>query len=1099
MPPYPKRTRAEAEAEAEASIQSAQVATSNRTLHAFIGGHRPAWLTNGDQPHQLSRPAARPRKVISHAVKRRSLPENSGKPTSSSMTPVPVASQPDLNMSDVPRQSLPSLSIVGQPGDLAPSNAVLPSPALTNNSSPVLPERGNDSPIKSKISGASLTEVPTACNPAETPAEHATVDNSEAVSSGQGEEGDGSDPLATGHQLPSQPSTALTPGNQSQVNAPGNELHPSGMHLAPNNLHGQPVLHVETATSGNNPRLAHHAGSVGHNIKDSPSPLTPTPSAVQVGLIMSHWLREVDTRLGQFNRPDSLHHAVEAPRYRILRDACAQSDYFYIIFHRHFCLWSRDRATLYAEYHGLVAPQTIDDAFNELLQVLRPNYEIASHHLQWFSEFPSSLNRDAAPVVQYWKSQIAEFLIKYSRDWPLASVKIASRGVPITAGELKDVLNCRSRVLQLVIFTMSRRSLGILDGPRASQLNALFNHDQNVEQWLSEGRRMPNQVADARREIWLQYTSLMTQNSLANPRTGPSHYASHQAYQSPRAVEPGTVGMSSAVPQNPPASQIQPPRTVTSGWPLGSSMSNSAQTATTGGRGIAPPIGTSSLGFVGLSGDSQPTTSSMPIVPTAQTPMARTSYPADPRQAQSRSQQPIGIPSHMVLSSSQNPNPQHTTNARDTLAIGHGSGPGGVPTTQQTRNSGVDNALFSDSNVQGLPQQPGRPPVITQTGALIATRTAVPSSTPTPRSVNLPPVDEYGWTSVRPSLHLLHLRSPKRTSVSLATSPHYQFITRLAVGPTHIVPQNRLWKLKFWLTEEQLSKVNPSVEPAPDDPPASRYYNGSYRYRLRLCALPDDRTPDEEDWVVLAAHWPEHIFITFNGEPQFTLRKQHSHHDRPIELTRSLVQGENLVEVSIPVSKLRQAGNRNYFMAVEVVQTLSHESVKALVDGAKHVGAGDIMQELGRRLGSSGSDDDIMVINDTLTVSVADPFSGSLYKVPVRGNKCRHLECFDLETWLQTRPRKPIGEPCEPCMTDVWKCPICDSDCRPSSLRIDDFFAQIAQKLASNSDTHVKHVTLRKDGRWEAVKVDDDPNHDSDESPGPRHSERAAPEVIEID
>ncbi|KAH8742696.1 hypothetical protein F5883DRAFT_366563, partial [Diaporthe sp. PMI_573] len=78
-----------------------------------------------------------------------------------------------------------------------------------------------------------------------------------------------------------------------------------------------------------------------------------------------------------------------------------------------------------------------------------------------------------------------------------------------------------------------------------------------------------------------------------------------------------------------------------------------------------------------------------------------------------------------------------------------------------------------------------------------------------------------------------------------------------------------------------------------------------------------------------------------------------------------------------------------------------------------------------------------------LSIDLTDPFSASIFSIPAHGLACTHMECFDLETWLNTRPIKQAinNGP------QYWECHICFGDARPRSLRIDSFLVSVRKKL----------------------------------------------------
>jgi hypothetical protein len=285
--------------------------------------------------------------------------------------------------------------------------------------------------------------------------------------------------------------------------------------------------------------------------------------------------------------------------------------------------------------------------------------------------------------------------------------------------------------------------------------------------------------------------------------------------------------------------------------------------------------------------------------------------------------------------------------------------------------------------------------------------------------------------------------------------------------------------LEFDLSQEDLDSLSiTSVPPEqPEDElsikmPVSRYFNHSHRYRLRLCEsrkLDDQTTFDAAEWTIRRTHWPPHIFITVNDEIILPRLKQHYHEDLPVELTNFLVEGKNIIDIALPSYPQNIKQDVAYFIAVEIIVTLDHESVCALVSSSPHISTDETKSDIKRRL--QLDTDDIIIESDALTITVADSFSSKLFDIPVRGRNCRHLECIDLENWLNSRPCKISQEAGEPTMVNTWHCPICGQDARPDNLQVDDFFVEIKNKLLEEGKGNTKRIEIVADGTWKAVKV----------------------------
>lgn len=346
------------------------------------------------------------------------------------------------------------------------------------------------------------------------------------------------------------------------------------------------------------------------------------------------------------------------------------------------------------------------------------------------------------------------------------------------------------------------------------------------------------------------------------------------------------------------------------------------------------------------------------------------------------------------------------------------------------------------------------------------------------------PRGPYGNDSLQVGLHQVEVRSPRRVPSHLGKGRFYQFVRSLVYEPTALEPQTGLRTLSFTVPERHIQGLSKKIEG--NGLPFCYYSEGSYRYRLRICSQPETQaTPTESDWVVAATSWPGHIFIDLNMQHLELRRKQHFNKDQPVELTDHLHEGENVLKISFPAVDQNTIRGYKYFMAIEIVQTISHGAVLNLVQSLRHMSKDETEAKIQRRLQPSDSDD-IIIEDETLTISLADPFSATRFSEPVRGSQCEHLECFDLETWLQTRPPKPPqngGGPqqqgSEPSMVDVWKCPICSLDARPTSLWVDDYLAGVRQSLLSGGDMRTKSITVASDGKWAPVLDVDDSDDES--------------------
>lgn len=385
------------------------------------------------------------------------------------------------------------------------------------------------------------------------------------------------------------------------------------------------------------------------------------------------------------------------------------------------------------------------------------------------------------------------------------------------------------------------------------------------------------------------------------------------------------------------------------------------------------------------------------------------------------------------------------------------------------------------------------------------------------------PHTPYDKRSIDSSLHQAHLRSPKRIlGIPSTTTPperYYQAVKDFALEPTPLPPQTYLNKLTFEVAGTIFQKL--TVDEMIAGETVNRFSDGSLRIRLRCCNQPMAAdTISDHVWVTLDTAWPDHVFVNLNDQVIETKRKQHYSKDIPIDITQFICLGVNTLSISTLAPGRQPKPARISYVAVEIIETLSHTSILRMMRASGSTPASETRKLIQRRLAgssldSAGDDNDIEIPSEGISVDLADPFTATIFEVPVRGKACAHLECFDLETWLNTRLGKKSACVCrssncmctkEPSFVDKWKCPLCNGDARPYSLRIDEFLLEVRNRLEQNNQLRTKSIMVLADGSWKANDSpdDDDSDIDSDDN-GVRAASKATSKqslprnVIELD
>ncbi|GKT50939.1 uncharacterized protein ColSpa_11120 [Colletotrichum spaethianum] len=169
------------------------------------------------------------------------------------------------------------------------------------------------------------------------------------------------------------------------------------------------------------------------------------------------------------------------PRIRLLKEAIETDDYFYIVLHQILCVWSIDREAVY-RLLGL-APDVAEGALSIIQNTLRKNENMTQRLVHFFADFPNTRTSGLWETEAFRKhaGDVSVFLNNLHEQWNRIHIPAmrprSGRGYPILADELRYQLKLRSPLLEGIFFTVTRRHIGVPDGPIADQMMTLFRQD----------------------------------------------------------------------------------------------------------------------------------------------------------------------------------------------------------------------------------------------------------------------------------------------------------------------------------------------------------------------------------------------------------------------------------------------------------------------------------------------------------------------------------------------------------------------------------------------------------------------------------------------
>lgn len=334
-----------------------------------------------------------------------------------------------------------------------------------------------------------------------------------------------------------------------------------------------------------------------------------------------------------------------------------------------------------------------------------------------------------------------------------------------------------------------------------------------------------------------------------------------------------------------------------------------------------------------------------------------------------------------------------------------------------------------------------------------------------PMSQQILPAHGYGLSSTVPpnpaltALHQAQARSPIYAAVDafgkFDGKDAFAFIKKLSVMPKRLGATLNHFKWVFEMTKEKFYALAEDNESS-NGPPTRTVRKGSQYLRLRSIKGASDDNLGESDWVVGKNAWPPGVAALLNGKVLEFRKKAHHGEDLPVDVTRYIKEGENILQIVFCNTK--DIADNSYSIGLETIEITDSSTIK---QGLTKL---DEQDSLTRILRPTAVDpEELEVVGATVLLDLTDPHTSQIFSVPVRGGNCRHTQCFDLDIFLQTRRRKL---PTYPSMPDHFKCPVCGADARPQSLLMDMYFVKLRAELEVMKRLDVKTVILDEHGGW---------------------------------
>lgn len=801
----------------------------------------------------------------------------------------------------------------------------------------------------------------------------------------------------------------------------------------------------------------------------------------------------------------------------LLIEACKTEDAFFLVLHQLLSLWCITPQDAYK--HIPLDLPTTSRAFSFLESLLKNNQGIAPAHQQWFARFPVADRRfrrfaEASIGDPALLTQIVTFLASLVKEFSALLTASSRRNYPFLVDELLSSLNCYSPVLQYILFTACRKHLGVPDGSFATQLEQSFREDQQ-RHWSPvtgvhvlapvtppgdiERRNAPLinhytflvNAASSRPTIWPTPASVPSLSPAMSSCIQPTGYADHFATRSSVQHHQTTPATGAAYAAQLPTSStgVQASRQQRQPLPNPPQYHQIVAHTTPKPQLLAIPEGRAlhqqAVACQHAQRRQHDCSHHQQLAQQQHLAQQQQRQQQERRLTQAQQQNSRAIPPlasqpaiHVATQSphrvrlGQSSQPQQ---AQYNLWAQHLHSPAASPSP--TVNSGLRQSLGTAPQLSA--QQLQSEPAQQRHGSLKAADPLLP-----PKGTLLMrpdwPYDATDPKSILMSLNQAYVRSSKRVHKNGETERYYQAVKSLPVEPTPVAPRKTMYKFRFEVSDAQFALAATHQKQPDALLPVVEHLNGALRWRVRCCAVPNslEMPIAQHEWVTLDVNWPSCIHMTLNHKVLDIRRQPHNGKGLPTEVTDFIVQGTNVLMIAVYESPADSALRR--YLAIELVETLSHSTVVNAIWSYGTIPEEQTLGTIKKRL-SASADDDIAFEATDLSIDLTDPFSSTIFSVPVRGTACTHMECFDLGNWLTTRPAKPPARcphkyarctcptSAGPWNPDNWRCPICSKDARPYSLRVDGFLQGVRAKLKAEGKIGTKCLRVRADGSWSVV------------------------------
>nr|XP_014350891.1 PREDICTED: zinc finger MIZ domain-containing protein 2 [Latimeria chalumnae] len=217
-------------------------------------------------------------------------------------------------------------------------------------------------------------------------------------------------------------------------------------------------------------------------------------------------------------------------------------------------------------------------------------------------------------------------------------------------------------------------------------------------------------------------------------------------------------------------------------------------------------------------------------------------------------------------------------------------------------------------------------------------------------------------------------------------------------------------------------------------------------------------------------NWPASVQVNVNATPLTIERGDNKTSHKPLYLKHVCQPGRNTIQITVTACCCSH---------LFVLQLVHRPSVRSVLQGLmkkRLLPAEHCITKIKRNFssgtipGTPGLNGEDGVEQTAIKVSLKCPITFRRIQLPARGHDCRHIQCFDLESYLQLN-----------CERGTWRCPVCNKTALLEGLEVDQYMLGILIYIQSSD---YEEITIDPTCSWKPVPIKPD-IHIKEEPDGP--------------